>query len=114
MWGSGAGVRPRGVGGGVAGGGGVVVAVAVVVEAGFVVGVLAGESQGAVGAVFGWCVAGLVWGAPEGGWGIGPRYSAAVGGGQFGGGAGEVGDDGVEVLVGGVGDGLGDGLPGVG
>ncbi len=34
----------EGVGGGVAGGGGVVVAVAVVVQAGFVVGVLAGES----------------------------------------------------------------------
>ena len=73
---------------------GVVVAEVVVVQARFGVGVLAGEAEGAVGR--GWWRGEV--GAPEGG-ALLPGQGA-VRGDQFGGGADQVGDDGVEAGVG--------------
>ncbi len=80
-----------GVGGVVAGGFGVVVAEVVVVGAGFPVVVLAGEPRGAVDVT---TVGGCWVGAPQGGPGV--PGELAVGVDEVGGGADEVGDDGVE------------------
>lgn len=92
-------VQAEGVGGEVAGGGGVVVAVVVVVEAGFGVPVLPGEAERTIDDDAG------LRGRGPGADGVAPRGGTGLpgdrpgGGEQFGGGADEVGDDGVEAVV---------------